>query len=46
MNQLQTDIEQRVAEIEPAIEVLAGERAGATRRVFPAHPAGVTLAHT
>ena len=46
MNQLQTDIEQRVAEIEPAIEVLAVERSGSTLRVFIDHPEGVTLAHT
>jgi len=46
MNQLQTEIEQRVAEIEPAIEVLAVERSGSTLRVFIDHPEGVTLAHT
>jgi ribosome maturation factor RimP len=46
MNQLQTEIEERVAEVDPAVEVLLVELAGSTLRVFIDHPEGVTLAHT
>ena len=46
MNQLQTDIEKRAAEVDPAIEVLLVEVSGATLRVFIDHPEGVSLAHT
>jgi len=46
MNQLQTDIEERVAAVEPAVEVLLVERSGSTLRVFIDHPDGVSLAHT
>lgn len=46
MNQLQPEIERRVAEVEPAVEVLFVELAGSTLRVFIDHPEGVTLAHT
>jgi ribosome maturation factor RimP len=44
-NQLQTDIEQRVASAEPEVEVLFVERVGADRlRLFIDHPDGVSLA--
>jgi ribosome maturation factor RimP len=46
MNQLHEDIERRVAEVDPAIEVLLVELSGSTLRVFIDHPDGVTLAHT
>ncbi len=45
MNQLQTDIEARVATVEPDAEVLLVEQAGSTLRVFIDHPAGVSVAH-
>ena len=42
---LQTDIEQRLATVEPEVEVLACEQPGAGRlRVFIDHPDGVDLA--
>jgi len=42
---LQTDIEQRLASVEPDVEVLACERVGAERlRLFIDHPRGVDLA--
>jgi ribosome maturation factor RimP len=44
-NQLQTDIEQRLASAEPEVEVLACEQVGAERlRLFIDHPQGVDLA--
>jgi ribosome maturation factor RimP len=43
MDQLQKDIEQRLAAAEPDVEVLLVERSGDTLRVFIDHPAGVTL---
>lgn len=45
MNQLENEIETRVAGQEPAIEVLLVECSGATLRVFIDHPTGVTVAH-
>jgi ribosome maturation factor RimP len=45
MNQIQTDIETRVAAVEPDVEVLLVERSGSTLRVFIDHPAGVSVAH-
>lgn len=43
-NELQTDIEQRLASAEPEVEVLAAERVGAERvRLFIDHPDGVSL---
>jgi ribosome maturation factor RimP len=45
MNQLQNDIETRVAAVEPAIEVLLVEHSGSTLRVFIDHPEGVSVAH-
>jgi ribosome maturation factor RimP len=45
MTMLQTDIERRLADSEPEIEVLLAEVAGGRRlRVFIDHPDGVTLA--
>jgi ribosome maturation factor RimP len=44
MEQLQTDIEQRLEATEPAVEVLLVERSGDTLRIFIDHPEGVTLA--
>jgi ribosome maturation factor RimP len=44
MDQLQTDIEQRVSASEPDVEVLLVERSGDTLRIFIDHPGGVTLA--
>jgi ribosome maturation factor RimP len=45
MSALQSDIERRLAEIEPDIEVLLAEVAGGRcLRVFIDHPEGVTLA--
>ena len=42
---LQTDIEQRLASVEPDVEVLACEQVGAERlRLFIDHPDGVDLA--
>jgi ribosome maturation factor RimP len=45
MTALQTDIEQRLAQSEPTVEVLLAEvLGGRTLRVFIDHPEGVTLA--
>jgi ribosome maturation factor RimP len=44
MEQLQANIEQRLAATEPEVEVLLVERSGDTLRIFIDHPAGVTLA--
>jgi ribosome maturation factor RimP len=44
MEQLQADIEQRLAATEPEVEVLLVERSGDTLRIFIDHPGGVTLA--
>jgi ribosome maturation factor RimP len=44
MEQLQTDIEQRLEAAEPQVEVLLVERSGDTLRIFIDHPEGVTLA--
>ena len=44
MEQLQTDIEQRLEAAEPQVEVLLVERSGDTLRIFIDHPDGVTLA--
>ncbi len=45
MTALQTDIEQRLAQSEPTVEVLLAEvLGGRTLRVFIDHPDGVTLA--
>jgi ribosome maturation factor RimP len=43
MNPLQTEIEQRLAGSEPAVEVLLAEQSGETLRLFIDHPDGVTL---
>lgn len=43
MDQIQTDIEQRLAGPEPEVEVLLVERSGDTLRIFIDHPAGVSL---
>ncbi len=43
MEQLQADIEQRLAATEPQVEVLLVERSGEVLRIFIDHPAGVTL---
>jgi ribosome maturation factor RimP len=43
MEQLQQDIEQRLAGREPDVEVLLVERSGERLRIFIDHPAGVTL---
>src|ERR1700691_6763649 len=43
MEQIQTDIEQRLAGPEPEVEVLLVERSGETLRIFIDHPAGVSL---
>ncbi len=44
MSALQTDIETRLADIEPEVEVLLAEVvSGATLRLFIDHPEGVTL---
>jgi ribosome maturation factor RimP len=43
-NTIQTDIEQRLASVEPEVEVLSAERIGAERvRLFIDHPDGVSL---
>ncbi|MGD0196426.1 MAG: ribosome maturation factor RimP [Solirubrobacteraceae bacterium] len=44
MNQLQTQIEDLVAGVEPDVEVLLAERSGSTLRVFIDHPEGVSVA--
>jgi ribosome maturation factor RimP len=41
---LQTEIEARLAGVEPEVEVLLAEVAGPTLRLFIDHPEGVTLA--
>jgi ribosome maturation factor RimP len=41
---LQTEIEARLAGVEPEVEVLLAEIAGPTLRLFIDHPDGVTLA--
>jgi ribosome maturation factor RimP len=41
---LQTEIEARLAGVEPEVEVLLAEVAGPTLRLFIDHPDGVTLA--
>jgi ribosome maturation factor RimP len=41
---LQTEIEARLAGVEPEVEVLLAEVAGSTLRLFIDHPDGVTLA--
>ncbi|HLW95480.1 MAG TPA: ribosome maturation factor RimP [Solirubrobacteraceae bacterium] len=43
MEQLQHDIEQRLAGSEPDVEVLLVERSGERLRIFIDHPSGVTL---
>jgi ribosome maturation factor RimP len=43
MDQLQTDIEERVTAAEPGVEVLLVEPAGERLRVVIDHPAGVSL---
>jgi ribosome maturation factor RimP len=40
---LQTEIEARLAGVEPEVEVLLAEVAGSTLRLFIDHPGGVTL---
>src|SRR5947209_20492117 len=40
---LQTEIEARLAGVEPEVEVLLAEVAGSTLRLFIDHPDGVTL---
>ena len=45
MNSIQQDVEARLAQLEPAVEVLLAEVVGAgTLRLFIDHPDGVTLA--
>ena len=44
MSGLQTEIEARLAGLEPEVEVLLAEVAGSTLRLFIDHPDGVTLA--
>ena len=44
MSALQTEIEGRLAGVEPEVEVLLAEVAGSTLRLFIDHPDGVTLA--
>jgi ribosome maturation factor RimP len=44
MEQLQTDIEERLRTTEPDVEVLLVERSGERLRIFIDHPEGVTLA--
>jgi ribosome maturation factor RimP len=41
--QLQTEIESRLAQCEPEVEVLLVETSGSTLRLFIDHPDGVTL---
>ncbi len=43
MSALQTEIEARLAGVEPEVEVLLAEIAGPTLRLFIDHPDGVTL---
>ncbi len=44
MNTIQSDIETRLAAVEPEVEVLLAELVGGTVRLFIDHPEGVTLA--
>lgn len=44
MSALQTEIEDRIADGEPGVEVVLVEVAGSTLRLFIDHPDGVTLA--
>ena len=44
MSAIQTEIEARLAGVEPAVEVLLAEVAGSTLRLFIDHPDGVNLA--
>ena len=44
MSALQTEIEARLAGVEPEVEVLLAEVAGSTLRLFIDHPKGVSLA--
>ncbi len=44
MSALQTEIEARLAGVEPEVEVLLAEVAGPTLRLFIDHPHGVSLA--
>ena len=44
MSALQTEIEARLAGVEPEVEVLLAEVAGSSLRLFIDHPDGVTLA--
>ncbi len=44
MSALQTEIEARLAGVEPEVEVLLAEIAGPTLRLFIDHPDGVSLA--
>ncbi len=44
MSALQTEIEARLAGVEPEVEVLLAEVAGPTLRLFIDHPDGVSLA--
>lgn len=43
MSALQTEIEARLAGVEPEVEVLLAEVAGSTLRLFIDHPKGVSL---
>lgn len=45
MTQLQTDIEARIAAVDPDVEVVLAELSGSTLRVYIDHPAGVSVAH-
>lgn len=46
MDQLQSQIETRIADLDPAIEVLAVQRVGSENlQIFIDHPDGVTLDH-
>ncbi len=44
MSSLHNEIEERLADAEPDVELLLAEVAGSTLRVFVDHPDGVTLA--
>ena len=44
VSSIQTEIEARLAGVEPEVEVLLAEVAGSTLRLFIDHPGGVTLA--
>ena len=43
MSAIQTEIEARLAPVEPEVEVLLAEVAGSTLQLFIDHPSGVTL---